>query len=160
MQKRGTERSQQHPGTGGLLATTWVLTRRGEVRAADLTAGDHLITRSGGFSEVLGTSWAIQRARAVIIKAGSLGHTRPGCDLILPSCQRILVRDWRARALFGRSESLAEVSRLVDGEFIRNLGEQDLGLVFLRLANSEVIYAGGLELECPLPAEAAQRDAA
>lgn len=160
MQTRDSEHPQHPTGPGGLLATTPVLTRRGEIRAADLAAGDHLITRSGGFSEVLETRWAISRRPAISIKAGSLGHTRPGCDLILPSDQRILVRDWRAQALFSRHEALTEASRLVDGEFIRDLGEQDLGLVFLSLARSEVIYAGGLELECPLPAAAVQRSAA
>ena len=144
----------------GLLAGTPVLTRRGAVAAEALGPGDQLITRAGGFAGVKEAHAVILRAPAVRIAAGSLGHTRPGCDMILPAGQHVLIRDWRARALFGRHEALAEASRLVDGEFIRDLGEQELGLIQLLLARPEVIYAGGLELGCPMPASAALQTAA
>lgn len=148
------------PAAAGILAGTPLLTRKGEVAAEALRPCDHLITRAGGFAEVQEARAVILRAPAVCITAGSLGHMRPGCDMILPAGQRVLIRDWRARALFGRHEALAEAARLVDGAFIRSLGEQDLGLVQLRLARPEVIYAGGMELECALPAGAALQTAA
>ena len=44
----------------------------------------------------------------VRIKAGSLGHTRPGHDTVLPAHQKVLLRDWRlAQALFGAPQALA-----------------------------------------------------
>jgi Hint domain-containing protein len=136
----------------GLLAGTIVLSRQGERPVEQIRAGDQLITRSNGFSNVTSVQEIHLQLPAVQISAGSLGDTRPDCDLIVAGSQRLLIRDWRAKALSGQSAALIEAARLIDGEFIRDLGLVDLTLFQLEFAGSEVIYANGLELECPAPA--------
>ncbi len=61
----------------------------------------------------------VRNALVVTVRAGSLGHDRPGRDLAARRRQQILVRDWRAKALFGAAQADVEVSRLADGEYIR-----------------------------------------
>jgi hypothetical protein len=84
--------------------------------------------------------------QAISIAAGSLGDTRPETDIVLPADQLILIRDWRAQALFGRDQALVPASTLVDGEFIRDQGRQALDLYSVKLEHQHVIYAGGLEV--------------
>jgi hypothetical protein len=59
-----------------------------------------------------------------------------------------LIRDWRAKALFGVRMAMVPASRLADGSFIRleHLAQQRM--YHLHFANPVVIYAGGLELGC------------
>lgn len=56
------------------------------------------------------------------------------------------MRDWRASALFGASQALVPVARLIDGTFVRALGLQDLKLFELVFEHPQIVYADGLEL--------------
>jgi hypothetical protein len=89
-------------------------------------------------------------AQAVAIKAGSLGHTRPDHNVIIPAEQNILVRDWRAQSMFGKAQTIVQAGDLIDGEFITDLGTRDLHLVHLTFDRQHVIYADGLEISVPL----------
>ena len=82
----------------------------------------------------------------VRIRAGSLGHTRPERDVLLPAAQPILVRDWRARAIFGRDQALVAAARLVDGAFVTHAGEATLDLYVLDFAAPHILYLDGLEV--------------
>ena len=62
--------------------------------------------------------------------------------------QPIVIRDWRAKALYGQDEAMIPATRLCDGEFIRGDILSELRFVTLRFDGIEVIYAGGLELVC------------
>lgn len=130
----------------GLLHDTVVLTRTGEVAVQDIRPGDHVITRGAGLVQVEAVGRHRVLLRAIFIAAGSLGDTRPDSDMVLPADQQILIRDWRAQALFGCDQAMVPVSALVDGEFIRDQGLQVLELYTLQMEQEQVIYAGGLEL--------------
>ena len=134
------------------LATgTIVLTLDGAIPVEFINEGDRVITRDSGMAVVRHVRRSRARVNAVSVKAGSLGNTRPDRDAVLPASQELLIRDWRAEALFGASQALVPVSRLVDGEFIRDLGEQEIALVELVFDTPHILYADGLEVASAAP---------
>lgn len=143
--EKGHSPSVSTPMTG-LLRDTVVLTRSGEVLVQDIRAGHLIITRGAGLVRVQDVACHRVLMQAISIAAGSLGDTRPDTDIILPADQQILIRDWRAQALFGLDQALVSASSLVDGEFIRDLGQQNVNLYSVKLERPQVIYAGGLEV--------------
>ena len=140
----------QRPETfgSGLLPGTLLLTQDGEIPVEFLNPGDRVITRDAGLVRVDAVSRFTRRLAAVRFAAGTLGANRPDQDLILPAGQPVLVRDWRARALFGRSQAMVRAAALIDDEFITRLDARDMTLHQLHFARAHVIYAGGLELGC------------
>lgn len=140
--------------TQGLVIGTKVLTMQGELPVEFLVAGDRVITRNGARKLVeITRTWA-QNLDVIRITEGVLGQDRPEDDLLVAPSQAILVRDWRAMALAGKSSALIAAARLVDGEYIRHEVLGEARLFTLHFEDAEVIYAGGLELSCPasLPA--------
>jgi len=129
-------------------ADSIVLTLAGEKRAGDLQSGDKVITRDSGTAIVRAVHRDTQVTDAVLIKAGSFGHRRPPEDAIIPANAQVLIRDWRAQALFGRVQATAPARRLVDGEFITLLPAWDMETVQLTFDRPHVLYVGGLELVC------------
>lgn len=113
-----------------------------------LSRGDSLITRDAGIVRLERIAHRRTLTRAICFAAGSLGHTRPDRDLVLPAAQLVLIRDWRAQAMFGTTQALVRADSLVDDEFIRDLGIQKMHLHQLQFAAPHVVYAGGLELSC------------
>jgi hypothetical protein len=132
----------------GFIVGTILYTREGEVPVEFLSPGDSLITRNAGMVRLTRIHHRRCVSRAISFAAGSLGHTRPEQDLILPAAQLILIRDWRAQAMFGVGQALVRADALVDDEFIRDLGVQKMHLHQLEFANPHVIYVGGVELSC------------
>ncbi|SLN45145.1 hypothetical protein TRL7639_02432 [Falsiruegeria litorea R37] len=130
----------------GFLSGTILLTQDGEMPVEFISAGDKIITRDAGFVKVQGVTRGLLTTRAISFAAGSLGDTRPDQDLILPAGQPVLIRDWRAKAMFGAPQAMVRADALLDGEFIRDLGEQEMELFQLRFDSSHILYAGGLEL--------------
>lgn len=143
-----------------LVSDTQVQTPDGTCAAEDLSGADQILTRSQGAATI--TSSASRRAmvQVVSITAGALGGDRHGPDLLLPWDQRVLVRDWRARALFGQPQAVVPAHELVDGEFIRDLGLQMMDLTVLEFSRPHVIYAGGVELSAAAPRQEDLRPAA
>ena len=131
---------------GGLWADSIILTLDGERRVSDLQVGQKVITRDSGVAILKGVTRHMRRTEAVRIMAGSLGHTRPERDVTLPAGQRLLVRDWRAKALFGSTQALVPAARLIDGEFITSEPVQDMMLFVLEFAVPHILYVDGLEL--------------
>ncbi|WP_264213773.1 Hint domain-containing protein [Leisingera thetidis] len=129
-----------------LLRGTMVLTREGARAAQALAAGDSIITRTQGMARIEAVRSRRAMLQAVSFRAGSLGGTRADSDLTVPWDQRILVRDWRAKAMFGQPQAVVPAYELVDGEFIRDLGLQMMDLTILEFSRPHVIYAGGMEL--------------
>ncbi|MBW4972442.1 Hint domain-containing protein [Roseovarius mucosus] len=132
--------------TCGLLADSIILTLDGERRVADLNVGDRVITRDSGTAVLRGIARHRLRTAAVRIMAGTLGHTRPERDVTLPAGQLLLVRDWRAKALFGDTQALVPATRLVDGEFVTLEAAQEMTLFSLDFAAPHILYVDGLEL--------------
>ena len=81
----------------GFASGTVILSQDGEIPVEFLSPGDRIISRDAGFVTLTHISHTRQQIRAVRFAAGSLGHTRPEQDLILPENQIVLVRDWRAQ---------------------------------------------------------------
>ncbi len=137
------------PPTAGMLAGTMVRTLEGVLPVDYLTPGDRIVTRSG--ARRLSSVSAVMRKQIhlVRIRASTMGHDRPDQDLLLSPGQPVVIRDWRAQALYGVSAAAIPASRLADGEFIRVEVHRNARLFTLRFEDEEVIYAEGLELACP-----------
>lgn len=145
--------AQQAAPLQGITAGTLVLTLEGELPVQFLAPGDRVITRSGArVLKEVGVS-VLQDVQMVRISASALGHDRPDADIFVAPAQPILVRDWRAKALYGQEAAMVEAQRLADGDYIRKEVVAEVRLFTLRFEREEVLYAGGLELACaPVPA--------
>ena len=132
----------------GVIAGTMVLTLDGELPVQFLAPGDRVITRSGARVLTGIEVSVLHGAEMVRISASALGHDRPEADLFVAPSQPILVRDWRAKALYGTDVAMVPAQRLADGDYIRKETVAEVRLFTLRFAREEVVYAGGLELAC------------
>jgi Hint domain len=133
----------------GMAAGSRVRTLEGELPVEYLVPGDRIVTRAGARRLV---SISVRQARAldtVRVRASTLGHDRPESDLLLGPGQKIVVRDWRAKALYGVEVAAVPATRLADGELILRERQDVIRLFTLRFAEDEVIWAEGLELACP-----------
>lgn len=137
-----------------LVAGTTVLTLDGTLPAEYLSPGDRVITRDSGMAVLREVHVLKRKIRAVGIRAGTFGNMRPDRDAVLAASQEVLIRDWRAEALFQRKQALVPASRLIDGEFVRDLGAVELTLVELVFDAPHILYADGLELAATEPQRA------
>ena len=131
-----------------LLAGSRVLTATGERHVETLKPGDRVITRDRGMVRIraLRRSPVPSGCAMVLIPAGAMGRGRPERDVTLPADQPVVLRDWRARTLFGAKEARVAAIRLVDGGVIRRVAG-DAGVAWsLVLDRPAAIYADGLEL--------------
>lgn len=130
----------------GLLGDALIMTLDGELPVSALRPGTRVITRDTGMAVLRTVRRRRITGRAVRIKASSLGHNRPERDATLPAGQPVLVRDWRAKALFGAEQALVPVSRLVDGEFVSLLDNVTMTVYDLEFDTPHVLYVDGLEV--------------
>jgi len=130
----------------GLLHGTTLLTLDGEIPVEFLSVGDKLITRDTGLSKVMHIQRSTRNIHTISFAAGSLGHTRPERDALLAGDQMVLIRDWRARALFNSERALVAARSLVDGEFITDLGLKETTIYQIFCDGPHILYAEGLEL--------------
>jgi hypothetical protein len=144
----------------GFSAENIVLTLAGEMPASEISIGDRVITRDSGVAIVRSVTSRQAAVQAVRILAGSLGHTRPECDVMLPSGQPILVRDWRAQAMFNTRQAMVPAYRLIDGEFITDAGTQEMSLYHLHFDAPHILYVEGLELASDAATMTSARDKA
>ena len=135
-----------HETHAGFLSGTPILSKDGEIPVEYLSPGDRIISRDAGFARLEHISLSQRMVRAICFTAGSLGHTRPDQDLILPEFQKVLIRDWRAQALFGVSQAMVRAGDLVDDEFICDQGIRPMTLYQLHFSSYHVVYAGGMEV--------------
>ncbi len=146
----------QKAGAGGIAMGTIVLTLDGALPVEHLAPGDRIITRNSG-SAILREIRSHSTPRpACLIRPNVLGLGRPEGAVIVAASQKILLRDWRARAIWGADQVLVPVTRLVDGKFISDAGLSDTPLFELLFESPQVIYAGGLELGSGIAADAVQ----
>ena len=132
----------------GLACGTTVLTLDGILPVEFLSPGDRIITRDGALRLASIEVTVVQNARVIRISEGTLGIDRPEGDMIVSPDQPIMIRDWRAKAMFGTQAAMVPAARLVDGAYIRAEILPQVRFYTLRFANNAVIYAGGLELAC------------
>ena len=134
--------------TAGLVAGTRVMTMDGALPVEYLTPGDRIITRAGA-RKLISISARVDRDVDVVrVAAGTLGFDRPCEETVLPLHQLILIRDWRATALYGAQQALVAAGRLADGTHIAIETADEVRVFLLEFADDVVIYADGLELAC------------
>jgi hypothetical protein len=131
----------------GIASGTVLATLDGYLPVDFLEPGDRVVTRAG-MAIVRAVRVHRYSGPAVRISASALGHDRPEQDLTLPAETRVLLRDWRAGALYGTDQAMVPVSRLVDGEFIAMTDVRSLRLFEILFDRPQVIYAEGVELCC------------
>ncbi len=137
--KTGTCKSGFAPGT-------LVMTLDGAIPVEFLNPGDHIITRRG-----VRKLKAIMRhvlpagTPRVLVSAQALGG-KPAKDITLMPGQRVLIRDWRAKALWGKDIAAPQAARLVDGEHIRIVKGGTQIMLSLYFGAPEILFADGLEL--------------
>lgn len=129
----------------GFALGTTVLTGDGCISVEHLTPGDRIITRDAGFVRLVQLDVIKTTGPAICVSAGTLGQSRPEGDMILPAGQPVSISGWRAQTLFGQARTIVPLHRLVDGEYIRNLGPTAMRLFCLRFERQHVIYADGME---------------
>jgi hypothetical protein len=140
---------QPQPVVAGVLEGTEVSTLDGTLPVEYLQPGDRIVTRSGA-RKLKAVSVLQRRAMTLIrIRASVLGHDRPETDVLVAPGQCVLVRDWRAQALYRQTCAAIPAERLEDGEFVVRELHSHVRLYMLRFDDDEVIYADGLELACP-----------
>ena len=123
-----------------------ILTCEGALPVETLVKGDRVISRTTGSVALLGVRCRVLETHVVEVAPNVLrDYTQTDC-LILPAAQRVLLRDWRAKALFGQPQAVAPVGALVDHGFIRDLGMQEICVFDLSFTRDQVIYAAGLEM--------------
>tara|TARA_R110002094_G_scaffold6743_9_gene15882 strand:+ start:142 stop:663 length:522 start_codon:yes stop_codon:yes gene_type:complete len=130
----------------GLLQGAMLLTQDGEIPVEFLSVGDKLITRDSGISKVTHIGRSTRAVHTIAFAAGSLGDKRPERDAVLAGDQMVLIRDWRARAMFNSERALVAARTLVDKEFITDLGMQETTLFQVFCDGPHILYADGLEL--------------
>ncbi len=134
----------------GLVAGTSVMTMDGELPVEHLTNGDRIITRDCGMA-VLRDIRVNKTALACIrIKAGSLGYTRPDRDMLVAPGAMLHIRDWRAKAIFGKAQVTVPARRLLDGEFVAEQAKCKVAVYDLVFDSQHIIYADGLEVASTL----------
>lgn len=130
----------------GLIQGTVILTLDGEMPVEFLSVGDKLITRDSGMSKVVHIQRSTRPVHQIALSAGSLGHTRPERDALLAGDQMVLIRDWRARAMYNSDVALVAARSLLDGEFITDQGLVTTTLYQIFCDGPHILYADGLEL--------------
>ena len=125
-----------------------ILTARGEALVETIKVGDRVITRDRGMVVVrdIVRSVAARGAPMVSVPANAMGQGRPERDLTLPPDQPIVLRDWRARTIFGAKEARVAMARLVDGSIIRTVKVKGGAVYSLVLDQPCALYVDGLEL--------------
>jgi Hint domain len=137
----------------GMAAGTRVRTLDGILPVEYLQPGDRIVTRSGARKLVAISVRQSPALDVIRVKASTLGFERPDADLLLGPAQPVIVRDWRAKVLYGAEVAAVPCARLADGEFVLR-ETQEVRLFTLRFDEEEVIWAEGLELSCPAVAVA------
>lgn len=134
-------------GPVALMPGTAVLSLDGALPVDHLYPGDRLVTRHGARALVAVDRVPIPAGSPVVTLTRNALGGRPERDMRVPAAQRILIRDWRAKALYGQAQACVPAGQLVDGEFVRLAPlEAEVTGFALRFGRPEVLYAEGLEL--------------
>ncbi|MEI4487178.1 Hint domain-containing protein [Frigidibacter sp. MR17.14] len=131
---------------GGITLGSGVLTLEGELPVEYLSPGDRVITRSG--ARVL-RAVSSRRVTSGLYRVvpHTLGGDRPEAEIRLAAGTGLLIRDWRAQALYGAPSAVVPVERLADGLAIAPV-EGEATVFTLEFDGDEVVYVEGLEVAC------------
>lgn len=131
----------------GVIHGTSISTMDGDIPVEYLSVGDRMISRETGMVRITKLCVGSARFRPILISQSSLGHGRPQDDLLVHPKQKLLIRDWRAQALYGAAQALVAAEDLIDGEFIR-FAEDSRRYRYTAIGfdRTEVLYADGVEI--------------
>lgn len=114
----------------GIGLGTGVLTSDGELPVEYLSPGDRVVTFDRGLVRLARVDLRLVPARnALRLRPSVIDPEGKGRDLIVADRQQVLVRDWRARAIWGKPAALVEARALIDGASVAPL--RDTGPVRL-----------------------------
>lgn len=130
----------------GIAAGARILTLDGALPVEYLEPGDRIITRSGMRVLRAITTRVCDADTVMQVAAGALGFDRPEGTIRVGADQHVVLRDWRAKAMFGRAEASVPVVALNDGHYVTPQKAPGLRLYALSFDAPEVIYAEGMEL--------------
>lgn len=130
----------------GFVSGTEIVTSDGLLPVEHLSKGDRVITRDGGMKQVSWVDAVYITTNAVVIAADALGFAKPASRVVVPEGQHLLIRDWRAKALYGANVVGVPAWRLVDGAYNRRVGARSLHLFRIGFETQHTVYAGGLEM--------------
>lgn len=131
----------------GLAQGTKVMTMDGAIPVEFLAEGDRIVTRAGVRRLVRLEVTEYDTPQTCHISASTLGHDKPEADVILGPATPVYIRDWRAKALYGRSQVLVHAGRLADGAFVAiEEGPKKMRFFTLVFDTPEIFYAEGLEI--------------
>lgn len=137
---------------GGLAAGTLILTAKGTIKIEDMAAGDRVVTRDAGIQSVsMITERIMSNGEVLRVSPAAVGRPEDGTELIVTTSQRLVLRDWRAKAMFGRSVALVSAWRLIDGEYVRKAKAKNLRIFSLHFDALRVVYSGDIELGTATP---------
>ncbi len=131
----------------GFAPGSTILTLDGAMPVEQVLPGDRIITRNGARAlRAIHRVALPQGAPLVSLSKAALGG-RPERDMWMLPDQPILIRDWRAQALWGVDQAQVPVKRLIDGTFLRWMtAPADTAYLQLTFGSAEILYVDGLEL--------------
>mgnify|MGYP006314792323 CR=1 FL=1 len=125
-------------GRTGMAVGAPVVTLDGVMPVEFVEPGDRIVTRTG-IRKLTAKRASRYTGTAYVVKGGSLGHVLKGEDSVLLPATRVLVRDWRAMALFGveaSRDTAARVTRVAFSRIARQGFQQDWSNVSLSRSRS------------------------
>ncbi|MBW6506668.1 MAG: Hint domain-containing protein [Rhodobacteraceae bacterium] len=138
---------QHHAGFAAIAQGASILTLDGALPVEYLNPGDRIVTRSGAV-RLRAVHMQMVHGPMIRVAPSSLGHDRPGHALLLSPDTPVLVRDWRAKVMFGAQQTMVAVSRLVDGDLVTRVSGEGLRSFSLEFDTAQVIYVDGVEVGC------------
>ncbi|EAQ11285.1 MULTISPECIES: Hint domain-containing protein [Maritimibacter] len=106
----------------GLGLGTNVMTADGAIPVEFLTPGDRIVTRDAGLIDLTDIAVrTVPMGDLVRIRPSVLDEVGDGRDLVISARQKVLIRDWRAQAMFGKPAVLVEARKMADGAYFTHL---------------------------------------
>ena len=132
----------------GLAAGAIVTTLDGDLPVEFLHAGDRLVTRDAGMVRLRAvTARQVARNDLLRITPRALAPTSDAADFWMAAQQPLLLTDWRARIIYGRTRVLLPASRLIDGEHIRRETGGGVTTLFqLHFEQKHFLRVGGIDV--------------
>ena len=134
-----------------------IATPRGAVDVAELAVGDRLCTMDNGFQTIrwIGRCRLPRVAladhvdyRPIIVRRDAFGPGCPERDIRLSPQHRVLARGSQSELLFGESEVLVPIKKLINGtSILRDESLTDVTYHHILLDRHEVIWSDGLASE-------------
>ncbi len=133
----------------GIMAGARVLTMRGYQPVEELKTAEKIITRSG-MCVLRALTISHVNCAPLRISHDALTKDRPNSEMYLMPGQKVLLRDWRAKVMFGHDMVIVPLDRLKDDEYItQEPHARSCKFYNLHFDEEQIFYADGVELVSP-----------